>query len=159
MRLSDIIVPAAIAVGVRVSDKTDALRVASDRLGARSGLDARRIQEALAAREALGSTGIGSGVALPHVCFQELTRSYACFFTLAGPIDFDSIDQQPVDLICAIISPTSSGCGEDKPLSYLAAAARILRDKKKSDALRKAKSAWMIYDIVKSTEAAGHLVS
>ncbi len=160
MRLSEIIPPGAIAVGVRVGSKREALRFAADRLGARSGLESARIGDALAAREALGSTGIGEGVGLPHVCLADLTRPYACLFTLAEPIEFDSIDGNPVDLICAIITPVSENCGQDKPLTYLAGVARIFRDKENAAALRKAKNPWAVYDIViKSTELADHLVS
>lgn len=160
MRLSEIIPPAAITVGVKVAGKREALRFAAERLGARSGLDPARINVALTAREALGSTGIGAGVALPHVCVPELARPYACLFTLSDPIDFNSIDGRGVDLICAIITPKSSDCGEDKPLSYLAGVARIFRDKEKAATLRKAKNSWAVYDIVmKSTENADHLVS
>jgi PTS system nitrogen regulatory IIA component len=159
MRISDIIAPEAIAVRVNIADKAHALRFAAAVLGARSGLDPERIREALAAREALGSTGIGRGVAVPHVCFPDLDRPYAVLSTLAHPIEFDSIDNEPVDLIFTIISPPSPGCGADLSLSYLAAIARVLRDSGRAAALRKAKNPWGVYDIiVKSTEAV-HFVS
>jgi len=160
MRISDIITPTTIAVGVHIDDKAQVLKFIAARLGARSGLDPERIREALAAREALGSTGIGQGVALPHVCFPDLARPYGLFITLAEPIGFDSIDDEPVDIICAIISPLGSGCGADQPLSQLAAICRILRDKANTPAIRKANNPWTVYDIVvKSTATAAHYVS
>ncbi len=146
MRISDLIPPAAIAVGVQIDGKAQALKLAASSLGAISGLDPERIRQALASREALGSTGIGHGVALPHVCFQELDRSYALLQTLAVPIDFDSIDDQPVDIICTIISPASAAGGGS--LTCLAAVARVLRDSDRAEAIRKANSSWAVYDII-----------
>jgi len=160
MRLSDIITPATIAVKVQIDDKAHALRFAASSLGARSSLDPERIREALSAREALGSTGIGRGVAVPHVCFADLDRPYALFCTLAAPIDFDAIDNKPVDLIFTIISPAGSGAGGGEALSYLAAVSRMLRDKDLASALRNANNPWSVYDIiVKSNATAAQLVS
>jgi len=160
MRLSDIITPATIAVRVHIDDKAHALRFASSSLGARSGLSPERIYEALTAREALGSTGIGRGVAVPHVCFPELERPYALFCTLAVPIDFDSIDNQPVDLIFTIINPADSGKAGGEALSYLAAFSRMLRDKDVAASLRNANNPWSVYDIiVKYNATAAQLVS
>ena len=126
MRISDLITPASIAVRVRIGDKPDALRFAAQALGSRSGLEPERIREALAAREALGSTGIGHGVALPHVSLPGLDKPCAFFCSLAKPIGFQSIDGAPVDLVCAIISPVNREAGADESLSNLAAISRIL---------------------------------
>lgn len=160
MRLSEMITPATVAVHVHIDDKAHALRFASASLGARSGLDPERIREALAAREALGSTGIGRGIAVPHVCISDLDRPYALFCTLADPIDFDAIDNKPVDLIFTIITPPGSGTGGGEALSYLAAVSRMLRDENLASALRNATNPWSVYDIVvKCNPAAAQLVS
>ncbi len=160
MRLSELIIPATIAVHVHIDDKADALRFAAASLGARSGLDPERIREALAAREALGSTGIGRGIAVPHVCLPDLDRPYALFCTLADPIDFDAIDNKPVDLIFTIITPPGSGTGGGEALSYLAAVSRMLRDANLASALRNATNPWSVYDIVvKFNPTAAQLVS
>jgi nitrogen PTS system EIIA component len=161
MRLSDIVTPATIAVRVHLEDKAHALKFAASSLGARSGLDPDRIWQALAAREALGSTGIGKGVAVPHVCFPDLDRPYALLCTLATPIGFDAIDGKPVDLIFTIITPTGSrGCNGGEALPYLAALSRMLREGETAQALRNAKNPWGIYDIVVKSEAiATQLVS
>jgi nitrogen PTS system EIIA component len=149
MRLSDIVTPAAIAVQVRLEDKAHALKFAASLLGARSGLDPDRVCQALAAREALGSTGIGKGVAVPHVCFPDLDRPYALLCTLANPIGFDAIDGKPVDLIFTVITPTGSkGCNGGEALPYLAALSRILRDAGTAQALRHAKNTASVYDII-----------
>jgi PTS system nitrogen regulatory IIA component len=160
MRLSDIITPATIAVRVHLEDKPHALKFAASSLGARSGLDPERICQALAAREVLGSTGIGKGVAVPHVCFPDLDRPYALLCTLAAPIGFDAIDGEPVDLIFTIITPAGPGCNGGEALPYLAALSRILRDGGTAAALRNAKNPWGVYDIiVKSPVMAAQLIS
>jgi PTS system nitrogen regulatory IIA component len=154
MRISDLITPASISVRVNIENKRAALRYAAGALGSRSGLGVERIQEALTAREELGSTGIGKGVALPHVSFPDLHQPYALFYSLAKPIAFDAIDDAPVDLLCAIISPAKPDPGENSSLSLLAAVARILRDKERAMALREAKDPWSMYDIIqKAAEA------
>ena len=148
MHLSDIISPAAIAVRIHIEDKDHALRFAAASLGARSGLDAGSIRAALAAREALGSTGIGSGIAVPHACFSGLGRSYALFCTLAAPVDFDAIDGKPVDLVFTTIGPAGFGTGGGETLPYLAAVSRMLRNKGLASAVRNANNPWSVYDTI-----------
>ncbi len=160
MRISDLITPVSIAVRVHIEDKPDTLRFAARALGSRSGLDPERIRRALAAREALGSTGIGQGIALPHVSLPELDRPYAFLCSLARAIGFDSIDGKPVDLVCAIISPTKPEIGTNESLSNLAAVSRFLRDKDRAAAVRKAARPADVYGvIVKQAEKAGQLAS
>ncbi len=148
VRISDLITPASIAVRVRIDDKSDALRFAAMALGARCGLNSERIRDALAAREALGSTGIGHGVAMPHVCLPDLDRAYAFLCLLAKPIGFDSIDGERVDLVCAVINPANSQSGASESLTNLAAISRLLRDKDRASAIRKAARAADVYDVI-----------
>lgn len=148
MRLSDLITPSSIAMHVHVDDKPDALRFASRALSSKSGLDPERIQRALAAREALGSTGIGRGVAVPHISFPDLDRPYAYLCLLARPIGYDAIDGERVDLVCAIISPAQSQSGGNESLANLAAISRLLRDKDRAMAIRRAKKPSDIYDVI-----------
>ena len=160
MRITELVTPASIAVRVHIDDKPDALRFAAMALGSRSGLDPEKIRVALAAREELGSTGIGSGIAVPHVCIPHLGQSHALLCTLARPIAFDAIDSRPVDLVCALISPTYSKPGVSESLSNLAAISRILRDKETASAIRKAASPWDIYNIiVRAVEKAAQLTN
>ena len=160
MRIADLITPASIAVRVHIDDKPDALRFAAMALGSRSGLHPERIREALASREALGSTGIGRGVAVPHVSFPDLDRPYALLFSLARPIGFDAIDGEPVDLICAIISPVAPSSGVSESLSTLAAICRILRDKDRAAGMRKAVNPWDVHHIIlRSPETAAQMAS
>ncbi len=154
MRISDLITPASIAVRVHIDDKADALRFAAMALGSRCGLDPERIRQALAQREALGSTGIGKGVAVPHVCLGDLDRPYGLFFTLARPIAFEAIDGAPVDLVCAIISPANADRGTSESLSLLAAISRILRNDERAAAMRKATDPWSVSGIIAKAAAA-----
>jgi nitrogen PTS system EIIA component len=160
MRLTDVITPATIAVHVHLDDKAHALRFAAASLGARAGIDPERIREALAAREALGSTGIGRGIAVPHVCLPGLDQPYALFVTLGEPIAFDAIDGQPVDLIFTIVTPPKAGNSGGEGLSYLAAVSRMLRDEKAAQALRNADNPWSVHDIFgKYSPASGQFAS
>ena len=148
MRIPDLITPASIAVRVHIDDKSDALRFTAMALGSRSGLNPEHIRKALAAREALGSTGIGHGVAVPHVCLPGLDRPYAFLCSLAKPIGFDSIDGERVDLVCAVINPATSQSGTSESLTNLAAISRLLRDKDRASAMRKAIRPADIYDVI-----------
>ncbi len=160
MRISDLITPASIAVRVHIDDKPDALRFTAMALGSRSGLNPERIRQALTAREALGSTGIGRGVAVPHVSIPDLDRPYAFLCSLARPIGFDSIDGERVDLVCAVISPATQQTGTSESLSNLAAISRLLRDKDRASAIRKATRPADIYNVlVKQAENAGQFAS
>ncbi len=89
------------------------------------GLDAQQVVEALNAREALGPTGVGHGVALPHARMDGLTHVVGVFTLLDKPIDFASVDRQPVDLAFALFAPEDAGV---EHLKALALVSRTLRD-------------------------------
>ncbi len=148
VRITDLITPASIAVQVRIGDKSDALRFTAMALAARCGLNSERIREALTAREALGSTGIGRGVAVPHVCLPDLDRAHAFLCSLAKPIGFDAIDGERVDLVCAVLNPTNTQPGANESLTNLAAISKLLRDKDRALAIRKARRPADIYDVI-----------
>jgi nitrogen PTS system EIIA component len=97
---------------------------------------------------------------VPHVCLPGLDRPYAFLCSLAKPIGFDSIDGERVDLVCAVITPAASQSGASESLANLAAISRLLRDKDRASAMRKAVKAADIYDvIVKQAENAGQPAS
>ena len=159
MRLSHVIPLEAIAIDVPAKDKPQALKFLAKKLSKQSGIDPERIRSALAAREAIGSTGIGRGAAVPHVCFGELQRSYAVFARLDEAIDFDAIDGEPVDLLFAVISPNGPKCGASEPLSILASMSRLLREPSSTQALRTAGSVQAVYDVLLKTDDPVAMVS
>jgi nitrogen PTS system EIIA component len=160
MRLTDLITPATVAVHVRLDGKAHALKFAAAALGSRTGLDPEVIREALAAREALGSTGIGRGIAVPHVPLGGLDQPHAMLCILASPIGFDAIDDKPVDLIFTIITPPNASANAGNALSYLAAFSRMVREETAAEALRNADSPLSVCDIVeKFSPASAQLAS
>ena len=89
------------------------------------GIDPEVAIEALLERETLGPTGVGRGVALPHARIDSLDRIVGCFIKLDRPIEFDSVDRQPVDLVFALFAPLANGV---EHLKALALVSRTLRD-------------------------------
>ncbi len=152
MRISDLIPPEDILLDVAIRDKTQALKFIAEELSIDRVLDPERVRAALAAREDLGSTGVGEGIALPHVCLPELNTSLGLFLRVTPPINFGSIDNKPVDLICAVISPEPERCGADQPLSILAALARLFKDKAVADELRQARNVTSVFKILSKSE-------
>ncbi len=127
------------AVGPRVaaSDKRQALSVVAEIAGRAMGVRPARVFDALMAREARGSTGVGHGVAAPHARLAGLERIGGVFVRLQNPIEFQAVDDQPVDLIFALLAPADSG---PEHLRALAKVARLLRRPEVREALRNARS-------------------
>ncbi len=148
MEISDLITPATVVPALKVTSKKQALQEIS-RIGAEiTGLDERSIFEVLVERERLGTTGVGAGVAIPHGKHPDLKRLYGIFARLEQPIDFDSIDEQPVDLIFLLLAPETAGADH---LKALARVSRKLRDNDTCEKLRGSESADALYALL--TEA------
>ena len=124
MELSDILSEVSVLVLSKAADKSELFRTLSERAAISTGLDAATIYEALAAREALGSTGLGNGLAIPHGKLAGLKGVTALFVRLVEPMDFESIDDEKVDLVMTLLAP--AGAGADH-LKALARVARLLR--------------------------------
>lgn len=71
-------------------------------------LDAQKLFDAYWEREKLGSTAIGHGIMIPHICLSSINKTYACFIKLQNPVDFHAEDKQPIDLIFGLASATNS---------------------------------------------------
>jgi PTS system nitrogen regulatory IIA component len=130
--------PGAITLKAHASSKRQALSVVAE-IAARS-LDATapEIAAKLLARERLGSTGVGHGVAVPHARLKGLERMHGVFVRLEAPVDFGAVDEQPVDLIFALLAPA------DHPAEHLRALAKVSRALRQADLrehLRQAHSA------------------
>lgn len=126
MQLTDFLSPRAIASGVELNSKKRALELVSELIAAQqSDLTASEVFESLVARERLGSTGLGHGVAIPHARLKGLDRTLCAFMRLNKGIDYDAIDGQPVDLICALLVPQQS---TEAHLELLSALAEMFSD-------------------------------
>ena len=123
------------------------LAVAASRL---TGIAAKDIVAALNERERLGSTGFGNGIAIPHGKLPGLDRVFGYFARLNAPIEFQSVDNLPVDLVFLLLSPTDAGADH---LKALAGVSRALRDKQTLAKLRGARSKDAIYALL-AAEAA-----
>ncbi len=122
---SDLLRPEAVYKDVAVAHKKALflqLAAATDTLG----LDGRLTAERLAAREKIGSTGFGGGVAIPHARLPDIAGVTGVFMRLAQPIEFDAVDDLPVDLVFMLVSPSEAGA---EHLKALARVSRRLRDR------------------------------
>lgn len=125
MELTSILKPEAIKVLGSVSSKKRLFQEISELAVVAHGLDGEASLEALLERESLGPTGVGHGVALPHSRLDGLEGVKGAFLLLEKPIDFGSVDRQPVDLAFALFAPTGAGVTH---LKALALVSRTLRD-------------------------------
>ena len=148
LRIADIITPEAIVIGLEASSKKQALLSVARMLAHSVSLPEARVFKALVEREALGPTGFGNGVAVPHARMAGLDDTHAFFARLAVPVDFGASDDQPVDLVCAIIGPEGS---TTEPFEALVSVCRALRNPEAAARLRKAESAFDLYVILAET--------
>lgn len=137
MDVSEFLEDGAIALRVSVGAKRQALMTLADIAARRFNLSATFILEALTAREALGSTGVGHGVAVPHARLPGLDRIRGVFMRLDHPIAFDAVDDEPVDLMFALFAPPDAMSDH---LRALARVSRLLRQSDLRQQLRQAKS-------------------
>jgi len=150
MELSDLIGLDDVIVPMRVSSKRQLLNDLAEVASKKTGLACREIFDALLQRERLGSTGLGNGIAIPHGKFPELTAITGIFARLEKPIDFDAMDDQPVDLIFLLLAPDGSGA---EHLKALARIARVFRDPAIVEKLRKAPAKDVAYSLLIDTAA------
>ncbi|MCK9202794.1 MAG: PTS sugar transporter subunit IIA, partial [Gallionella sp.] len=99
MKISDFLLPADAVIDMRTSQKQQVLEELARKVATGLGLQADYVASELLKREALGSTGMGSGVAIPHARLPIVKRPYGVLARLKPPVDFDAIDGQPVDLV------------------------------------------------------------
>lgn len=153
MKLSDLLTPSAILPSLHAQSKKQVLQevcAAAARLTLRSE---REIFDTLLQRERLGSTGVGQGVAIPHGKLRGLDRLVGVFARLSRPVDFDSLDDQPVDLVFVLLAPEGAGADHLKALARIA---RILRDPAMAQKLRTAQDASGIYSVLTGLDEASH---
>ncbi len=142
MKLADYIKPENVILNLDVSFKTQALQAMSASASKLAAIPADTILSALLKREKLGSTGVGQGVALPHTRIAGTSRPVALVARLTQPIDFESIDGKPVDIVFLLLTPDEE---PNKHLNVLACFSRKLRSPGVLDQMRAAKDATSLY--------------
>jgi PTS system nitrogen regulatory IIA component len=148
MEIAELLTPQGVIANLRASSKKQALHDLAKRASDISGIDERAIFDVLVERERLGTTGVGNGIAIPHGKLPNIDRLFALFARLERPVDFDSIDEQPVDLIFLLLAPESAGADH---LKALARVSRLLRDKGMCDKLRGTDNTDALYALLTET--------
>jgi PTS system nitrogen regulatory IIA component len=149
----DLITADAVIPALKANSKKQALQELAERAERVSGVPAREIFDALLQRERLGSTGVGNGVAIPHGKLAKAKDLFGVFARLERPIDFESLDGQPVDLLFLLIAPESAGADH---LTALARIARGLRDPELVAKLRASRDPFAIYSMFTQAPPTSH---
>ncbi len=150
MDFSELLIPEAVKVLTSSSSKKRLMQDISDLSGQAYGLDSDLVLDALLAREALGPTGVGNGIALPHARLADLDSVVGVFVLLEKPIDFGSVDRQPVDIAFTIFAPEDAGVDH---LKALALVSRTLRDNNICTKLRANRDPATLYTILTSARS------
>ncbi|MBP5857971.1 PTS IIA-like nitrogen regulatory protein PtsN [Marivibrio halodurans] len=153
MDISDLLSTECVIESLTVASKKQALQEIARKAAEITGLDERRLFDVLLERERLGSTGVGHGIAIPHGKIAGLDRLHGLFARLERPIDFESIDDQPVDLIFLLLAP--EGAGADH-LKALARVSRLLRDRTTCEKLRGSDNADALYGLLTEPQTSSH---
>ncbi|MEM8576549.1 MAG: PTS sugar transporter subunit IIA [Pseudomonadota bacterium] len=151
MNFTKLLKPEAIKVLGSVSSKKRLLHEVGDLAAATYDLNAGMVVEALIAREALGPTGVGHGVALPHARVPGLSDVVGLFVLLEKPVDFSAVDRQPVDIAFALFAPEEAGV---EHLKALALVSRTLRDSSVCAKLRANPDATKLFAILGEAQSA-----
>jgi PTS system nitrogen regulatory IIA component len=138
MQISDFLSPQSVMIDVRASDKARLLRELSVQAADQAGLDAGEVSAQILKREELGSTGVGNGVGLPHARIAGLKTPFGLLARLRHSVDFDAVDDQPVDIVFLLLLPENANGAQ---LNALACVARALRNPETLRLLRKAPDA------------------
>lgn len=145
-----ILKPGAVRVLSATTSKKRLLHELGDIAHVVYGVDAQAAIDALQEREALGPTGVGNGVALPHARLEDIDRVVGVLVLLETPINFDAIDRQPVDLAFALFAPEAAGV---EHLKALALVSRTLRDEQLCAKLRANPDPATIFTIVSEAQS------
>jgi len=152
MELSNLIGLDGVVPKLKATSKKQALQELAITASQRCGIHEREIFDVLLERERLGTTGVGKGIAIPHGKLAELDKLYGVFARLTQPIDFEAIDDEPVDLIFLLLAPESAGADHLKALARIS---RLFRDDTICAKLRGASRAEALYALL-TEPAASH---
>jgi nitrogen PTS system EIIA component len=137
--------PRSVVANLKATSKKQALQELARHAAKLTGLDERRIFDVLLERERLGSTGLGNGIAIPHARMREIDSLFGLFARLEQPVDFEAVDDAPVDLVFLLLAPESAGADH---LKALARVSRLLRNKASCAKLRGADNADALYAVL-----------
>ncbi len=142
MALADLLHQDAIIPALKVNSKKQLLQELAAKASKITGLSEREIFDVVLQRERLGSTGVGNGIAIPHGKLASVRSIVGVFARLESPVDFEALDDQPIDLVFLLLAPEGAGADHLKALSRIA---RVLRDQDLVAKLRATDSASAIY--------------
>jgi len=142
MDIPDLLTPESVVVPLHAASKKETLSELARRAAQITGLHERQIFDVLLERERLGTTGVGRGIAIPHGKLPGLKRLYGIFARIEPAVDFEAVDEQPVDLVFLLLAPDTAGADH---LKALARVSRLLRDPKMCEKLRSLEGAAAIY--------------
>ncbi len=149
--MRDLISLEAIDASLASATKKDILQSLASSAALALNSDKFAIFDILWERERLGTTGVGQGIAIPHGRVAGLKKVFGFFARLAQPVDFEAIDDKPVDLVFLLLSPEDAGADH---LSALATVSRVLRDPKLCEKLRAAKDTAAMFKLLAEGEKA-----
>ena len=145
MDLGDLISLDGIIPALKAKSKKQVLQLLAENAADLLDINQREIFDTLLQRERLGSTGIGHGIAIPHGKLNSINGVFSVFARLEAPIDFDSIDDEPVDLIFLLLAPESAGADHLKALARIS---RLLRDPSAVEKLRASRDKDALYSVL-----------
>lgn len=150
MALADLLQQDAIIPALKVNSKKQLLQELAAKASKLTGVAEREIFDVILQRERLGSTGVGHGIAIPHGKLSSISEITGVFARLEAPIDFEALDDEPVDLVFLLLAPEGAGADHLKALSRIA---RVLRDQELVNKLRQTDSASAIYAFLNEEQA------
>jgi len=151
MEIADLLSPDAVLSHLKAAGKKQVLQEMAHKAAALTRLPERRIFDILTEREKLGSTGMGQGIAIPHGRVPGVEKMTGLFAQLDAPVDFDAMDDQPVDLVFLLLAP--EGAGADH-LKALARVSRLLRNQAVCEKLRAASQPATLYALLTEPSSA-----
>ena len=156
MQISDLLSPEGVLSSLKVKDKKQLLQQLADKASQITRVPQSRILETLIERERLGTTGVGQGIAIPHGRLTEIKKITGIFAKLETPIEYEAVDNQPVELVFMLLAPEGSGADH---LKALARVSRLLRNQTACDKLRKTTSSEALYAILTEPPAGASSVA
>ena len=145
MELADILAERAVLTCTGVKTKRQLFEQLATKAAELTGRSKAELFEAIESREELGSTGLGNGIAIPHGKVAGLNQVCAVFARLDEAIEFDALDDLPVDIVMMLLAPTGAGADHLKALSRVA---RVLRNEHIVDELRRLSTCDAIYGLL-----------